>query len=61
MRIQQAWVGAAAGAVLAIVWTALGFGALLLVLALGALGGVIGLVLDRPDPVIDFLQRMQRR
>ncbi|MCA1705969.1 MAG: DUF2273 domain-containing protein [Actinobacteria bacterium] len=61
MQRRKAWVGATAGAVLAIIWAALGFGAVLLVLALAALGGAIGVVIDRPDSVIDFLQRMQER
>ncbi|MGI8795537.1 MAG: DUF2273 domain-containing protein [Acidimicrobiia bacterium] len=61
MLTRKSWVGAATGAVLAIVWAALGFGAVLLVVALTALGGAIGVVIDRPDRVIAFLQRMQER
>lgn len=58
---RKSFVGAAAGAVLAIIWAALGFGAVLLVLALTAVGAAIGVVIDRPEAVIDFLQRMQER
>lgn len=61
MLTRKSWVGATTGAVLAIVWAALGFGAVLLVVALTALGGAIGVVIDRPDHVIAFLQRMQER
>lgn len=61
MVTRKSLVGAAAGAVLAIIWAALGLGAVLLVLALAALGGTIGLAIERPERVIDLLQRMQER
>ncbi|MBA3267967.1 MAG: hypothetical protein H0T70_06885 [Acidimicrobiia bacterium] len=55
----KALLGALSGAVVAIVWAALDFGAVLLLIGLAAAGFVIGFALDRPGALIGVLERMQ--
>lgn len=54
-------IGAALGALIAIVWVALGGAAVLLVLGLAAAGWLVGMIFQRPDFVIGLLQRLQER
>ncbi len=54
-------IGAALGALIAIVWVAFGGLAVLLVLALAGAGWVAGMVMQRPDFFIGVLQRLQQR
>jgi len=53
--------GAAAGALTAVVRVAFDGGAVLLMVALAALGWLIGMVFERPDIFINLLQRLQER
>lgn len=53
--------GAIAGALLAIIWVTLDGGAALLVAALATTGWLVGTILDRPDVLIEWLQRLQDR
>lgn len=54
-------IGAALGAVIAIVWVAYGGLAVLLVLGLAVAGWVLGMVFQRPDFFISLLTRIQDR
>jgi uncharacterized membrane protein len=54
-------LGAAAGALTAVVWVAFDGRAVLLMIALAALGWLIGMVFERPDILINLLQRLQER
>lgn len=54
-------IGAALGAIIAIVWVAFGGLAVLLVLGLAAAGWLLGMVLQRPDVLIGLLERLQQR
>lgn len=54
-------IGAALGAVIAIVWVAFGGLAVLLVLGLAAAGWLGGMIMQRPDFFIGLLERLQRR
>jgi uncharacterized membrane protein len=54
-------IGAALGAIIAIVWVAFGGLAVLLVIGLAVAGWVLGMVLQRPDFFIALLERLQRR
>lgn len=56
-----ALIGAALGALIAIVWVAFGGLAVLLVLGLAAAGWAVGAVLQRPDFFISLLERLQQR
>lgn len=54
-------IGAALGALVAIVWVAFGGLAVLLVIGLAVAGWAVGMVLQRPDFFIGLLERLQRR
>ena len=54
-------IGAALGALVAIVWVAFGGLAVLLVLGLAAAGWLVGIVMQRPDYFIALLERLQQR
>ncbi len=54
-------IGAALGALIAIVWVAFGGLAVLLVLGLALTGWLIGMIFQRPDFLIGLLQRLQQR
>lgn len=54
-------IGAALGALIAIVWVAFGGLAVLLVLGLALAGWALGMVFQRPDFFIGLLQRLQER
>ena len=54
-------IGAALGAIVAIVWVAFGGLAVLLVLGLAAAGWALGMVMQRPDFFIGLLERIQQR
>ncbi|BAN03589.1 hypothetical protein [Ilumatobacter coccineus] len=54
-------IGAALGAIIAIVWVAFGGLAVLLVLGLALAGWLVGMIFQRPDFVIGLLQRLQQR
>jgi uncharacterized membrane protein len=54
-------VGAALGALVAIVWVAFGGLSVLLVLGLAAAGWLVGMVFQRPDLLIGLLERLQER
>ena len=54
-------VGALAGALIAIVWVAFDGTAVLLLIAFAAIGWLVGTILQRPDILIDLLQRLQDR
>ncbi|MGB5759725.1 MAG: hypothetical protein WBM50_22610 [Acidimicrobiales bacterium] len=60
-RISRTAIGAATGAVLAIVWIAFDTKAVLLLAALTILGALVGVALDRPQRLIDLLERLQDR
>jgi len=55
------FVGAALGALIAIVWVAFGGLAVLLVVGLTVAGWTLGMVLQRPDFFIALLERLQQR
>lgn len=61
MPTSKALWGAVVGALVAILWTALGGAALLLIAGLATIGWLIGAVLDRPERVIRVLERLQER
>ena len=54
-------IGAALGALIAIVWVAFGGLAVLLVLGLTLAGWLIGMIFQRPDFLIGVLERLQQR
>jgi len=54
-------IGAGAGAGFAIIWATTGFGWAMLVLALTLVGALVGFVFDRPNVLIDVLQRISDR
>jgi uncharacterized membrane protein len=54
-------IGAALGALVAIVWVAFGGLAVLLVVGLAVAGWAVGMVFQRPDFFIAVLERLQRR
>lgn len=54
-------IGAALGALIAIVWVAFGGLAVLLVLGLALAGWLIGMIFQRPDFLIGLLERLQQR
>ena len=53
--------GALAGVLIAIIWVALGGAAVGIVIGLGALGWIIGSILDNPDTLIKLLERLKDR
>lgn len=53
--------GATIGAIVAIIWSALDGTAVLLLIGLAAAGWLIGMVFQRPDVLIAWLQRLQER
>lgn len=57
----KATKGATAGTLIAIVWVAFGGAAALLVAALAAGGWMLGMIFDRPDILIGWLQRIKNR
>lgn len=61
MPTSRSFIGAVAGAVLAILWLVFDPGAVIFVGGLAALGWLIGSVVDRPDAIISVLQRLQDR
>jgi hypothetical protein len=61
MASTRTLIGAGTGAGFGIVWTATSFGWALLVLALAVVGATIGFVFDRPNVLIDVLQRISER
>ncbi len=61
MRSTRTLIGAGTGAGFGIVWTATSFGWAVLVLALALIGAAIGFVFDRPNLLIDALQRISER
>ena len=61
MPTSKAIWGAVVGALVAILWIALGGATLLLIIALTAIGWLIGATLDRPEGVIRVLERLQQR
>ena len=54
-------IGAALGALVAIVWVAFGGLSVLLVLGLAGAGWLLGMVFQRPDLLIGLLERLQER
>lgn len=54
-------IGAALGALIAIVWIAFGGLAVLLVVGLAVAGWALGMIFQRPDFFIGLLQRLQER
>lgn len=61
LRPSRAAIGAVSGAVLAIVWIVFDTRAVLLLAALTILGALIGVALDRPERLIELLERLQDR
>ncbi len=61
MLTNKALWGALAGALVAIVWVTFDSSAVLLVIALAAVGWLIGTIIDRPEVFIRLLQRLQDR
>ncbi len=53
--------GGLVGVVIALIWVAFGGPAVGIVIGLGALGWLIGMILERPDILIRLLQRLQER
>jgi len=54
-------LGTILGAVVGVLWVTLGGGAVLVVIALSGVGGLIGVVLDRPEIAISWLERLRDR
>jgi uncharacterized membrane protein len=61
LRTSRTAIGAVSGATVGIIWIAFDTKAVLVVAALTALGALIGIALDRPQRIIDFLERLQDR
>lgn len=55
----RALQGGAGGAIIGLVWYQLGVGAVLVMLAAGALGFAVGWVLDNPRRVIELFERLE--
>ena len=61
MLNNKALWGALTGALIAVIWVAFDGEAVLLVVGLGAAGWLFGMIFERPDLPIGFLQRIQDR
>jgi hypothetical protein len=59
-HLNKTLTGAAIGAALALAWILFDTGAVILLLALTALGALIGLALDQPERLIALLERLTR-
>lgn len=60
MTTSRSILGILAGIVVAVIWQVLGGEALLWVLALGAIGGLIGYILDEPARLKAFADKLER-
>ncbi len=58
---KRSFWGALTGVVIAIIWVALGGPAVGIMIGLGALGWIIGSILDKPDVLIKLLERLKDR
>jgi len=61
LRTSRTIIGAATGAIVALIWIAFDTKAVLLLAALTGIGALIGVALDRPQRLIDILERLQDR
>lgn len=61
MPRNKALLGTIAGALVAVIWLTFDAGAVLLVVALAAVGWLLGTIIDKPDVFIGLLQRLQDR
>ena len=61
MVVNRTILGTLIGAGVGIVWVAFGFTAMLLVAALAAAGWLVGLLLERPEIAIGYLERLSER
>lgn len=59
MTMNKALIGAIVGAGIAVLWKTFDGGAVALVIALAAGGGLLGYALDRPGALIALLERLQ--
>ena len=57
----KAVLGALVGASIALIWIAWGGAAVLLVVAFAAIGWLIGMIFQRPDVLIQLLERIRDR
>lgn len=60
MNLSRTWRGVLLGMVIALIWQLFGGDVLLWALLLGLLGGLIGFVLDDPDRLRTFAERLER-
>ncbi len=60
MNLSRTVLGILLGIVAAVVWEVLGGQAVLWVVVLGAIGGLVGHILDDPSRLIGYLQRLER-
>lgn len=58
-HMSKTLIGAVAGALVALAWIVFDTGAVVLLVALTAIGAIIGLVLDDPDRLIAVLERLK--
>ncbi len=61
MNVPRTLIGAALGALAAVIWIIFDTGAVFLLLALTATGAAIGATLENPAWLISLLQRIQDR
>ncbi|GEM_PF-6985625 len=57
---RKAVAGGLIGSMVGLVWVTLGGWAVLAMVSLGILGGLIGWMLDRPETVITWLERLKQ-
>ncbi len=60
-HLSRASIGAICGAMIAIIWLVFDANAVLVLAALTGFGALIGVALDRPDRLIELLERLRDR
>lgn len=58
--MSRSFIGTILGVIAAVIWHWLGGDALLWAVIFGLVGFILGWIVDRPDSLIAFLQRLER-